>query len=1119
MVVSPARLIVCAAIMITLLSPSLSSAATCEPPIAKAMAVEGKVDVRTTESTQWRPVKLYDTFCPGDVIRVQERSRADIALSNQPMLRLDQNTTMTLGGIKKEGGSLIELTKGAMHFFSRLPRNLDIRTAFVNAGVEGTEGVVRVGDDKAEVTIFEGKVVAANESGTVNITDGQSVVAEKGKAPVYRTLVKPRDAVQWALHYPAIQDVTPEATVKEDDPRSLAARASRSLSVGRVDEAKKDLDQALKIDPKNSEALALQSVIAVVQNDKDRALTLAQQAVAADPNSPAAKTALSYAQQARFDLEGARTTLEEEVKAHPDNALAWARLAELRSSFSDLDGSLEAAEKAVAINPNISRTQTVLGFAHLLRIEIDEAKAAFGKAIELDQSDAMARLGLGLAKFREGNVEEGRREMEVAASLDPNNSMIRSYLGKAYFEEKKDALTEREYKNAKELDPKDPTPFFYDALQKQLTNRPVEALKDMEQAIELNQNRAVYRGNLQMDSDVAARSSSIARIYENLGFQYQALVEGWNSVNIDPTSFTAHRFLADSYATLRRHEIARTSELLISQLLQPLNVTPIQPTLAESNLFLLASLGPTATSFNEFNTLMVNRDRATFQGSLLGGELNTFGAEGIIAGIHKNISYSVGYNNFTTDGWRTNALQKNNIGTGFIQVEVSPRTSVQAEYRYRSDRRGDTRLMFFPEDFFGNLQQRQITNTYRLGLKHEIAADSILLGSFIYRNAQNSLNVGDLSTVASSGAAPGFTGLSALSAQRPEDALTGEIQHQYRSRYLNLVTGGSLANVQSNLQTNRELDPTVFGLPPGTIFLPNANIAPTITDLDHTQGVAYGYSYLKPLRSVILTLGLSGQFRSGEQPEQNGKALVNPKFGLLWTPLDGTLIRLAAFQTLKRTLVTNQTLEPTQVAGFNQFYDDPNGTSAWRYGAALNQKVTKTLFVGAEGSIRDMKVPFATVGTGGTAFLQPVDWHEYQARGYVFWAPHDWVALRAEYLWEKQSRSDVFNDGATKVDTTRIPLGVGLFHPSGFSFYFNSTFWTQIGNFTGINDDRPRSGSDNFWLFDAFLTYRLPKRYGLLTVGAANLTDKKFNFHDTDPNNALIQPTRMVFAKLTLALP
>ena len=41
----------------------------------------------------------------------------------------------------------------------------------------------------------------------------------------------------------------------------------------------------------------------------------------------------------------------------------------------------------------------------------------------------------------------------------------------------------------------------------------------MEKAIELNENRAVYRSQLQLDSDLAARSASLARVYTDLGFQ------------------------------------------------------------------------------------------------------------------------------------------------------------------------------------------------------------------------------------------------------------------------------------------------------------------------------------------------------------------------------------------------------------------------------------------------------------------------------------------------------------------------------------------------------------------------------------------------------------------------
>jgi tetratricopeptide (TPR) repeat protein len=1110
---------VCTGILTVLLSPATSLAATCDQSGAKAMAVEGKVDVRHPEETQWQPVKLHDTFCPGDVIRVQERSRADIALSNQPMLRLDQNTTMTLGGIKKEGGSLIELVKGATHFFSRVPRNLEVRTAFVNAGVEGTEGVIRVTEDKTEITIFEGKVVAANEEGTLSITNGQSVVAEKGKALSYQTVVKPRDAVQWALYYPPVMDVSPDAAVKEDDPRSLVNRAASSLAVGRVDEANADLDRALKLDPKNSDALALQSVIAVVQNDKDKALTLAQQAVAADPNSTSAKMALSYAQQARFDLDGARKTLEEEVKAHPNNALAWARLAELRASFSELDGALEAAQKAVALNPNLSRTQTVLGFAYLLEVKTTEAKAAFAKAIELDQADAMPRLGLGLAKFREGHVEEGRREMEVAASLDPNNSMIRSYLGKAYFEEKRDDMTEREYKNAKELDPKDPTPFFYDALQKQLTNRPVEALQDMEKAIELNKNRAVYRSNLAMDSDAAARSASLGRIYNDLQFQYLGLLEGWSSVNSDPTSFTAHRLLADTYSTLQRHEIARVSELLVSQLLQPLNITPIQPSQAESNLFLIASLGPTATSFNEFNTLMVNRDRTTFQGSVLAGERGTFGQEGIVAGIYKNMSYSLGASNYTTNGWRNNAEQDDLMVNAFMQVELSSRTSVQFEYRNRKLDRGDTRLRFFEQDYFPLLQQTENRNVYRMGLRHNFTPDSILLGSFIYQNAATTLTDNSPPLLAATGVSPTAAGLASVILNNPNDAMTGELQHQFRSRYLNLVTGGSLTSIVSTVNAQIALDPTGFGLPPGTILVPPANIIASRDGADLTHGVVYGYSYIRPLQNITVTLGVSADFRSGEDQTMTGKAQVNPKFGLLWNPLPDTLVRLGAFREMKRPLVANQTLEPTQVAGFNQFFDDINGTTAWRYTAGLNQKVTRNFVVGGEGSIRDSINPVTDFTDPANPTVKTLPWHEYQARAYAFLTPHEWVALRAEFQWDRMLRDQQLTDGALTVNTYRVPLGARVFHPSGLGAFVTETFVKQDGTFTGPLDDNSRDGSTNFWLLDAGLTYRLPKRYGLLTIGGTNLTNEKFNYYDQDFTNTLIQPARMVFAKLTLALP
>ena len=1113
-------LLVCTSILLDVVSPGPSRAATCEPPIAKAMAVEGKVDVRSADSTQWRQVKLNDTFCPGDVIRVQERSRSDIALSNQPMLRLDQNTTMTLGSVKKQGGSIVELTKGAMHFFSRLPRNLDIKTAFVNAGVEGTEGVVNVGEEKAEVTIFEGKVVAANESGTVTITDGQSVVAETGKPLAYQTVVKPRDAVQWALHYPPVID---RKSGEGGELQLLTSRAADALAIGRVDEAKADLDRALKVDPRSADALALQSIIAVVQNDKEQALGLATSAVAANPQSASAKIALSYAQQAHFDVDGALKSLQEAVKAEPTNALAWSRLAEMHLSLQQLSEGFSAAKKAVELNPNVERAHTVLGFAYLLQVKTKEAQAEFQQAHELDQAAALPQLGLGLAKFREGKVEEGRREMEVAASLDPNNAMIRSYLGKAYFEEKRDDLTEREYKNAKELDPKDPTPFFYDALHKQLTNRPIEALHDMETAIENNKNRAVYRSQLQMDSDVAARSASLGRIYTDLGFEQVALVEGWTSITQDPSSYTAARFLADTYASRERSEVARVSELLRSQLLQPQNITPIQPSQAISNLLLLSSLGPTGSSFNEFNTLMVNRDRLTLLTSGMYGNNGTWAGEGIVSGIFGKLSVSAGYSNFNTDGWRPNATQKDGNVNVFMQYELSPKTSIQAEYRYRNLQLGDVQQRFFDDNFQPFFNNSVVNNVFRIGGRHSFTPDSTLLANFSYTKNSDLATFDPPNAPPVDGVAP-VTFVQINGKEFKQDAYTAEVQHIWRTPYLNLVTGGGYRqqNGTPRLLVNLDLS-NVFGDP----TLTNVNFVDQTIPLNLRQLNTYAYGYIKPSRNLTLIAGGSYDYLEGSSAyvagghPENSRSQFNPKFGLIYQPHPNTTIRLAVFRTLKSQILNEQTIEPTQVAGFNQFYDDTSISNGWRYGGAINQKFSKIFFGGVEGSYRKVDVPITPVLDAANTITNTNGW--YQAIGYLNIAPHPWVALRASYQYDQYSNSEpqAGQLSAANLYTSRVPLSAGFFHPSGFIANVTVTYWNQSGTFEPLSQPAGTrvDGHDTFWLTDFMVGYRMPNRYGLIAVGVKNAFDQQFNYFNTDWRNPIIQPDRLVFFKMTMALP
>jgi len=1143
-------LILCVTILTAFLYSSVAFAQPCGQWVAKVVSAQGAVQALRTGEKQWRPVRLNDNLCPGDMIRIMKLSRADIVLSNDTILRLDQNTTVTFSEPEKEKPFLVNLLNGAAYFFSRVRRSIKVLTPFVNAIVEGTEFYARVENDKTFMSIFEGQVGLTNEAGSITLAKGQSAVAEANRAPAFQIVVRPRDTVQWTLYYPPVLYYHPsnlqaptdwQAMVRKSvefylegnlhqaieslegvteeirDPRFFTYRASLLLSVGRVHEGRLDIEKALSLAPLNSQALALQSVIAVVQNEREKALTLARKATESDPKSVTARIALSYAQQANFDLKEALNSLKEAVKLEPENALAWARLAEMWLMFGELNKALEAARKAVSLDPNLSRTQTVLGFAYLTQIKTKKSKEAFEKAIELDQADPLPRLGLGLAKIREGGLPkwepdfgkildkgllEGTKELEIAVSLDPDNSLIRSYLGKAYYEEARNKLAANQLATAKELDPSDPTPFYYDAIRKQSANQPGEALRDLQESMSLNDNRAVYRSRLLLDSDLAARSASLAQIYNNLGFQSLALVEGYRSVNTDPANFSAHRFLAESYAALPRHQIARVSETLQSQLLQPININPVPPLLAESNLLFLNGAGPTNLSFNEFNPLF-NRNRLALQVSGIAGTLDTFGEEIVQSGVWGPLSYSIGQFHYQTDGFRKNNYLNEDIYNVFVQGMLSYKTSVQAEFRSTEKTQGDLSLNFFPYDFLPFLRQKDETESIRLGLHHAFSPRSDLIGSFMYQDAEPRLRI------------YGFFG-SNLKFKADDDGFSGELQHLFRSERFNIVTG--VGHFYIKEKETHFTEPS-FPFPPLEIIK---------TNIHHTN--LYLYSQINYPKNVTFTIGGSGDFYDDGIINNNQ---FNPKFGVTWNPISGTTLRAAVFRVFKRTLLTDQTIEPTQVAGFNQFFDDVDGTKSWCYGAAIDQKFSKNIYGGVEYSGRKLDdVPFFLETGLGSPEVIKVDWKEQLVRAYLYWTPYPWFGLSAEYQYERFDRESELLFGAVRVGvagirnvkTHRFPLGINFYHPSGFSAQLKATYINQDGRFQPQGSAGFIPGDDQFVIVDASISYRLPKRYGLISIGVKNLFNKSFKFQDTDVhlgtvNTALsptIQPKRLVFGKFTL---
>lgn len=1092
-------------------TPLATAATQCTDWVAKLESSLGRVENQRAGSLTWDAAQSNDAYCPGGKIRTWERSRAVLELTNETFLTIDQKTTLVFTGLEKKETSWLDMLKGMLYIRSRVPQTLQINTPFVNAVIKGTEFLVSVESDQAQITVYEGTVAATNALGDMMVHKGQSVTAKRGQAPKLKLLVRPADAVQWTLYYPPLIDyrnyadaaAPPEikaaisAYGRGDLPgafsfldrvqpqhrnaRFFTLRAGLLLTVGRADEARKDIEQALTLAPNDATAIALRSVIALAQNRNEEALSLARQAAEQDPRSPVAQIALSYAFQALFDTATALEHAQKAAELAQDNALAWARVAELQLALGYQKRALKAAQKAVVLDPELSRTQYVLGFAHLAQIDIDAAKTAFEQAIAFNPADPLPRLGLGLAKIREGDLQEGTQEIELAASLDPDNSLIRSYLGKAYYDQKRGRLAAKEFAIAKTLDPNDPTPWFYDAIYNQTVNRPVEALHGMQKAIELNDNRAVYRSRLLLDQDLAARTANIARIYNDLGFDQRALLEGWKSVNTDPSNYSSHRLLADSYSALPRHGIAKVSELLQSQLLQPINITPVQPQLAESNLLIVDGAGPADATFNEFNPLFA-RNRLVLQPSAVIGSNETYGDEVVQSGLWGKFSYSLGQFHYQTNGIRDNNDLKQDIYNAFVQAMITPEFSVQAEYRYNDTRHGD---LAFRNPGIGDpdFRRRERTNMARLGFHYAPAPHSDFIASFIYQKQAEDQDL--VFRDESFNPVP-------VESNDDHQAGIGEVQYLLSLNRLNLVAGGGYYYADNDLETRFAGFPAIFD------------------KITTKYGNAYVYSHIRFPASFTWTFGAS--FDSIDMTGLGEMNEVNPKLGLIWNITPDTTFRVAAFKGVKRTLIADQTIEPTQIAGFNQFFDDFNGSKSRRFGVALDQKFTPDIYGGLEFSKRKLNVPI---------FFQDAIWEKWNEelyRAYLYWTPHPQWALSAAYHYERFHRTVIipFVDVPGKVNTHLLPVAVKFFHPSGF---FSGLTVTYVNQTVQREDIRT---TESFAVLDAGIGFRLPKRYGIIEIEGKNLFNQAIRFEGVDSRTSRFVNTppfsnQAIFARFSLA--
>jgi len=1128
---APAALVCCCAILT--LAPAIRGAGA---QVGKIASVQNQVETKAAAESGWGPSVLHQPLHGLDRIRTGPQSRAAILYSDQTLQRVDEKSEVEILPPNAGQPGALKVISGTHYFSSRKPKDYGrIETPTVTAAIRGTEFVVAVGEDGATtITMLEGVVYASNAFGSVEVHRGEQAFAARGKAPVKRIAVRPRDAVAWSLYYPRVLGGADAQRLRGMGATGQnLARAAELLSAGQVAHAEPLIEQALESNPDNPIALALASVIDVAADRKDEALKLATRAVEAGPDSATAALALSFASQSGFDIARALKEAERAVQLDPESGEALARVAELRMAQGDVKGAKDAAERAVRRDPDSARALTVLGFVQLAELRSALALTTFEKAVAADPSFPLARLGIGIARIRRGDLALGREEMQTASILDPDNSLYRSYLSKAYYEEKRKGEASKELAAAKELDPSDPTPYLYDAILKQNYNRPVEALDDLHESIERNDRRAVYRSRMLLDNDLAVRSADLASIYNDLGFEQLGMVTARRSADADQSNYSSHMFLAGNYRNLAGFAPAFLSETLQARIYQPVNVNAVRPDVVNESV-----------SFNEYTALLDRPRIRGFAGASYGGtetdlsgvidpdamclgpdgsiqpcvdvisldSSNPSGGDATVTLNRDRFAGSLSYSQFDDDGFRVNNDSSNKEVRGFFVFAPTYRDQIQLNFIDGNRKTGDLPLRDFPLLIGPERVETDLTN---VGLAyHRIISPAADLA---------------ISAISSDTEQTGLIEIAGTNLFSTTTAtLKGpqiEAQYVLRQQGLSWIAGAGHFDGEQEIL--------------GVDFFGN----PTAAKADDTFSNAYLQVKLRNTGPVEITAGAAWEdvlAPVGLLPPRDsgigpGEVLfddsrISGKFGLSYYAASKTVVRATAYNRLAPSVGRLQTLEPTQIAGFNQFFDDPGGTWSLNYGVGLDQEFTKRIYAGFSLLRRDLEIPEPTCDNP----TQFSGCSGQMATGIVERTSDDWlgsayfnatigkrVALGIEYAYEERdfdftqvSNNSLFED---YVETKRFRPEARVFLPFGLFASVRATHYDQrVDQFDDFSSDVRTAVEADFWIGDLEIGYRLPKRWGSISLTASNITDEKFTFYRSSLEESVV-PARTVILSASFA--
>jgi hypothetical protein len=515
----------------------------------------------------------------------------------------------------------------------------------------------------------------------------------------------------------------------------------------------------------------------------------------------------------------------------------------------------------------------------------------------------------------------------------------------------------------------------------------------------------------------------------------------------------------------------------VARLLAPVNINSVR----------------SEASFNEYSSLF-DRQRAQFFLLAEGRSADDFiqaAPRVTVAADRFAAAFVLGMRN--QDGYRTNDHQTLLAPGLLLQYQLAPNDTLSLETLQFEIKEGDTSIGFDPNANDPDFERDLESITQRIGWHHRFGPGSHLLSQFLYLHRE--LDLEDIDPTPN-------RPLIATADQNQRIRTTGfrgDLQHIWDTSWLSLVTGASVLEGE-----DRKKETTVFQFTfPFQLPISTEGTTPE----ESQRGYLYATWHLG--ERVDLTTGATyahvrfSELTGGPFDDSDSEANeLDPKVGLVARISARTTLRAAYFETLGGAGNADlESIEPTQVAGFNQLFDDPIAARARGAGVGLDQKFAKQTYLGVEGLWRELdwtlgSDPADTVLAFFPKAISELQASERSARAYIYQVLNRRTTATVEYtLLDRTDDTSELGDASTdKSLTHRIRIGLNYFHPSGWFAGAAGTWRHQELNDFEPASDGVQNGTQHFWIVDTTLGYQFPRRLGYVALGFNNLLDQTFHY-------------------------